>query len=79
MEFPQKLTIELPYDSTIPHLAYIERNVDLKTEWQMCKMGGLGCLRVGGGGERRGYRGWLGLKYFIHMYENRVMKPVKIV
>jgi hypothetical protein len=34
---------------------------------------------VGWEGKMRGWREWMWMKYFIYLYENRIIKPVKIV
>jgi hypothetical protein len=57
-------------------------NLFLKNEWQECKIGTLGRWgpeggeRVKGQSEGGGWRWW---RYFIYMYENRIMKPIKII
>jgi hypothetical protein len=45
-------------------------------KWVDCS--GVGASRKGDG-ERGGYRGQGEYGHFIHMYENRIMKPIKIV
>jgi hypothetical protein len=54
-------------------------NIHLHSEGQECKTDPVRGILVGGKGGWEGKGGWIWLMSFIHLHEDRTLKPVKII